>query len=196
MQRRPVPPLAARPAVTRESGWRLEYPADRHIRPARPESGHRIAHGGQVEMTEPTTPDRQPDDLWRPGLGFGSGTTSTQPLPVTASVDDPSDGPAAPFDRPPAPPGTARALPRRVHRPFGSMLLELTLAALVSAAVAAAMGWRVLSHLDRMVPGNGADPFIELWSMAWSGHALRPGSGIPITQVFDGNAFYPADYSL
>src|SRR3954447_19155569 len=130
MQRRPVPPLAARPAVTRESGWRLEYPADRHIRPARPESGHRIAHGGQVQMTEPTTPDRQPDDLWRPGLGFGPGTTSTQPLPVTftPSADDPSEGHPAPSDGPLAPPDAARALPRRVHRPFGSMLLELTLA--------------------------------------------------------------------
>lgn len=135
-------------------------------------------------MTQPisTNPDRL-DHLWR----SDPGTTGTQPLPVTRAGDD-SAG-LRPRDR-------SRMRRRRAGRGVRLLLLELVLAVLVSAGVAAAMGWRVLSDLSRVVPGTGVDPFIELWSLAWSGHALKPGSGIPITQVFDGNAFYPADYSL
>ena len=146
-------------------------------------------------MTHPTStdPDRL-DDLWRPGLGFGSGPTGTQPLPVETG-HEPSGEP--PDVRPYTPPGGAsRVRIRRVGRRFSSMLLELVLAVLVSAGVAVAMGWRVLSDLHRVIPAAGSDPFTGLWALGWSGHALKPGSGISIAQVFDGNAFYPADYSL
>jgi hypothetical protein len=148
-------------------------------------------------MTPPTSPDQdRPGDIWRPGMGFGP--TGTQPIPVTRP-DPPLPPPPLP---PPMPPpgtpqsGASRLRVRRIGRRFRSMLLEILLAVLVSAGVAAAMGWRVLSDLQRVIPGTGADPYIELWSLAWSGQALKAGSGVPVTQIFDGNAFYPADYSL
>ncbi|HST80921.1 MAG TPA: hypothetical protein VLL08_04155 [Kineosporiaceae bacterium] len=139
-------------------------------------------------MTQPihTDPDRL-DDLWRPEVG----PTGTQPIPNSGWAGDPA------LAQPGTPPGgIKRSRRRRGGRPFPSLLLELVLAVLISAGVAAAMGWRVLSDLGRVIPGAGADPYIELWSLAWSGHALKPGSGVPLAQVFDGNAFYPADYSL
>jgi len=142
-------------------------------------------------MTQPTSSDRDRlEDVWRPGMGFGSGSTETRPLPVSPPDDEP------PIDPPSRPPGASRVRIRRVGRRFRSMLLEIVLAVLVSAGVAAAMGWRVLSDLQRVIPGSGPDPFLQLWSLGWSGHALKPGSGVTVTQIFDGNAFYPADYSL
>jgi hypothetical protein len=130
-------------------------------------------------------------DIWRPEVG----PTGTQPIPIPQWQPEQPEQPTV--TQPAAPPGgAARVHHRRGGRPFHSLLLELVFAAVVSAGVAAAMGWRVLSDLPRVIPGSGADPYIELWSLAWSGHALKPGSGVPVIETFDGNAFYPADYSL
>src|SRR5947209_8376289 len=64
------------------------------------------------------------------------------------------------------------------RRPPREVAVEVVLAAVVSGAVAAAMGWKVLAHLGQAVPGRDGDPFTGLWALAWSGHALRPGAGI------------------
>jgi hypothetical protein len=84
----------------------------------------------------------------------------------------------------------------RTTRRAIAVLGELLLATLFSMAAAIGMGWQVLRAPAKALPGDGADPFIEIWSLAWSGHALHPGSGVRLAQLFDGNAFYPADYSL
>ena len=130
-------------------------------------------------MTYPTTGDRgHLEDLWRPG---STGVGDTQQLPVTPNNgwDDGGWAPGEPY-----------------RRGFGSLLLELLLALVVSAGAAAAMGWTVLKDLPRVIPGTGSGPYVELWSLAWSGHTLKPGSGIALTQAFDGNTFFPAHYSL
>jgi hypothetical protein len=93
----------------------------------------------------------------------------------------------------------SRGVPARnwaVRRSFGSLFGELVLAVLICFGTAAGMGWHILRSARTVIPGNGADPFIELWSLGWSGHALKPGSGVGLAQLFNGNAFYPADYSL
>jgi hypothetical protein len=72
----------------------------------------------------------------------------------------------------------------------------LVLAVAVSAAVAVAMSWNVVRSGNRVIPGDGADPLAAVWSLAWSGHAVKPGSGVAFNQLFNGNAFYPAQYSL
>jgi hypothetical protein len=137
-------------------------------------------------MTQPITGGGNLHDVWQVGAG------RTHELPVT-STDWRGDG-GEPTD--PSHGGMVRPRNRPIRRRFRSYLLELLLAAAICAGVAAAMGWQVLKDLSRVVPGVGVDPYIELWSLGWSGHALKPGSGIPFTQVFNGNAFYPADYSL
>jgi hypothetical protein len=128
----------------------------------------------EVEASEgasqpgPLRNNRLDPDYWRSGPDLSEQFRPTQPIAL-----------------PPAPP-----------RRGAAVLAEVLLAALVSAGVAVGMGWRVVARLDWVVPGAGADPFTGLWSVAWSGHALRPNSGIGLAQLFDGNAFYPADYSL
>jgi hypothetical protein len=95
---------------------------------------------------------------------------------------------------PTIPPGRERRRP--THRGRLLVLGEVLAAALVSAGVAAAMGWRVLRSLGTVVPGTGPDPFTGLWALAWSGHALRPGSGVGAVDVFEGNVFHPTQHSL
>jgi hypothetical protein len=126
-------------------------------------------------MTQPTTDHGHLEDLWRPRSS----------LTPAAGVDLASTpGAGLPAQLPPA------------RRRFGRVFGEIVLATLLSVATAVAMGWQVLREPTKLIPGGGADPFIEIWSLAWSGHALNPDSGIPLTQIFGGNAFYPADYSL
>ncbi len=133
-----------------------------------------------------TDPDRR-EGLWWPDVG----PNDTQPIPVVTWDDEPT------VTEPGLPPTGVSGFGRhRGGRRLRSLLLELVLAAGVSIAVAAAMGWQVLGDLRRTIPGTGPDPYLELWALAWSGHALKPGSGVSISRLFDGNAFYPADYSL
>jgi hypothetical protein len=121
-----------------------------------------------------TQPDQDTlDDLWRP---------HRQPNAGLDLLSTPSGG--------------VPVRPRPTRRRFGKVLNEALIAAVLSFGTAAAMGWQVLRSVRTVVPGGGADPWIEVWSLAWSGHALKPGSGVSLTQLFDGNAFYPADYSL
>jgi hypothetical protein len=143
-------------------------------------------------MTYPTTGDRGPlEDLWRPPVRPGD----TQQIPVSPSGEYGGYEDTGDYD-PNQPPVGAWNRDRPRRRGFGSLLLELLVVAAVSAGAAAAMGWTVLKDLPRVIPGSGTGPYLELWSLAWSGHALKPSSGIALTQVFDGNAFSPADYSL
>ena len=138
-------------------------------------------------MTPPPTDDQTSlRDLWR-----------TAPL-RSEDLYQPDSRPYATPDYPEAY-TPDQGVPVRnwaVRRRFRSLLGELVLAVLVCAGTAAAMGWHILRSARTVIPGNGADPFIELWSLGWSGHALKPGSGVGLAQLFNGNAFYPADYSL
>jgi hypothetical protein len=157
-------------------------------------------------MTRPNRPDSSSlDDPWRRARAVGPGPTGTQPIPISPTggyVDSGSGDGGYPDDAILTQPGGSHRARTRSGgrgaggRGAGALLLEIALAVLVAAGVAAAMGWRVLSDLSRVIPGSGSDPFIELWSLAWSGQALKPGSGVSLSQIFDGNAFYPADYSL
>jgi hypothetical protein len=128
-------------------------------------------------MTQPIASDQDDrlEDLWRPR----SAVTPADGFEVASTP-----GQGVPTQLPP------------VQRRFGKVFGELLLATLISVATAVAMGWQILREPTKLLPGGGTDPFIEIWSLAWSGHALKPSSGIPLVQIFDGNAFYPADYSL
>lgn len=130
-------------------------------------------------MTQPPTTDQDRlNDLWHPR----SATTEYQPV---AGYGMPETMPRG-IGLPPSP------VQHRVRPVFSELLLVLVL----SMVVAAAMGWQILRHVHSVIPGTGTDPLTELWALGWSGHALNPGSGIPFTGIFDGNAFYPAQYSL
>src|SRR5215213_6241340 len=114
-------------------------------------------------MSQPTGTDRgRLEDLWR--YGQGSGPAGTQPIPVVTEGAGPASG--RPLGTPPG--GMSRLRGRPARRSFRSFLLEIVLAVLVCTGVAAAMGWTVLRDLNRVIPGNGVDPYIELWSLGWS----------------------------
>jgi hypothetical protein len=86
----------------------------------------------------------------------------------------------------------ARALPRA--NPFANRVFrEMSLVVLGMSVLAVVMTWPALHDPAHAYPGVGVDPLIEIWSIAWSGHAL---ASVPLSHVFDANAFYPAQYSL
>lgn len=119
------------------------------------------------------------EDLWRSAPPPGSRTRTI------------------PLSRPGTPPaGMSRPRVRAPRRRFGPLVVELLLAVLVCAGVAVAMGWDVASRLGRAIPGTGEGAYPQLWSLGWAGHALKPGSGVPLRDVFDANAFHPAPLSF
>jgi hypothetical protein len=126
-------------------------------------------------MTQPpsTVGGARLEDLWR-----------SAPTPVQG------------FDPNATPSGGLPAQVRPARRPIGKVLAEIVIASMVAVGTAVAMGWSVLREPSKLIAGTGTDPFIGIWSLAWSGHALKPSSGIPLTQIFSGNVFYPVDYSL
>jgi hypothetical protein len=121
-----------------------------------------------------------PDTREGPGYHPGYWPWGDEPRPVDPTV--PSG-----YEPPRVAPGRSRA----------AVLTEVLVAAGVWVAVAALMGWRVLRSPGTLVPGEGEDPFGQLWSLAWSGHALRADpAGVLTGNAFDGNVLHPAHDSL
>jgi hypothetical protein len=133
-----------------------------------------------------STEGRRLEDLW----GGGETSWSTRPIPL-------SDRSGGDFDASTTPPGgLARTRGRRERRPFGSLRLEVFLAALSAAAVSVVMNWDVVRRFGAVIPGRGGEAYAQLWSLGWAGHALRPDAGIPLRTVFDANAFHPTPHSF
>jgi hypothetical protein len=88
---------------------------------------------------------------------------------------------------------TAAKAARRFNPLANRVFREMSLVILGMSVLAVVMTWPTLRDPVRTYPGVGVDPLIEIWSMAWSGHAL---ASVPLARVFDANAFYPAQYSL
>ncbi len=138
-------------------------------------------------MTDQPQPGYQPrprrydtlDDLWADRADLPAPPTPVAGGPL---IDTPARG--------------IPQRPRPVRRRVGPVLREVLIVAVLSFGTAAAMGWTVLRSLGTVIPGEGTDAYTGLWALAWSGHALKPGSGVPLAQLFNGNAFAPADYSL
>lgn len=69
---------------------------------------------------------------------------------------------------------------------------EAIAASLLAIVVAAGMNLRLLADIDSVTPAASADEYLQVWQVAWGGHAL-------ITQplaYYDSNAFWPNDASL
>lgn len=69
---------------------------------------------------------------------------------------------------------------------------EAWLALAGSSLLAVAMNWPAMRHASTTVPGDLGDPMLEVWTLAWDGHALTHQ---PL-HAFDTNTFYPLKNSL
>lgn len=76
--------------------------------------------------------------------------------------------------------------------PDRRLLREVLLAAVGSTALAVVMTWPTLLHPASTVPADTGDPLLQVWQLAWGGHALRHAPKHP----FDANAFWPLHPSL
>ncbi|MEV4621741.1 hypothetical protein AB0J74_23915 [Asanoa sp. NPDC049573] len=87
------------------------------------------------------------------------------------------------------PPGVGR----RVGRWSGRVLRhEWAIAAFVSLAGAVVMTWPTLRYPRHTIPQDVADPTLQAWQMAWSGHSLLTDPG----RLWHANAFYPELWSF
>jgi hypothetical protein len=95
------------------------------------------------------------------------------------------------LDRPRAPAGAERPIPRWAASPAIGRG-EIALVILAGVALAVLTTWPLVLHLSTRIAPDLGDPVRTSWEIAWVGHALLHQ---PL-HLFDSNAFYPRPLSL
>lgn len=87
--------------------------------------------------------------------------------------------------------GAAVEAPRWL-RVRGWLRREPVLASLFSLVAAIVLTWPTLAGLTTTIPQDTADPLLQAWQVAWTGHALATDPGA----LWQTNAFFPAKDAL